>query len=389
MNIKSISFNWTLNLIITLSLLIINGCRSDKPIQGPDLADPDNRGKVRFTISTSDLEESFSDIATTGRSIYLSLGSFKNIETRILLRFDNIPDSVTAATITLIPHAIVGDSSGSFTATVHQILTDWDEPTVTDSNFVNMFEPNPIGSAEVFPTVSKIVDSLSTTDTLRIEIDAEVVNTWIDSTANKGVLINFSNDGFIKEFFSRENASNRPQLEIQFAENGSALDTTLTVRADAYLVRSLADPPPEPLYVGNAIRHQSVIEFDLTNIQREATINKAILKLNAQEENSLLKDDGILLEFLRLKEPFEDHDSIRLDSSLVIRPISSFGGSDSLNIQVFVQEWISERFENNGFIIRPQAPGRDVSRVAFYSTEIDTSLAPKLKIDFTLPPAGP
>lgn len=384
-------------LILILVMLFINGCGSDNPVQGLDLTDLTERGKIRSTVLDSiELEVSFSKIAATGESKFLSLGSFDNIETQILLRFESIPESirVDTAAIILFTHAIIGEKSGSFTAHVHQILTDWDELTVTDTTFANSFDQeNILGSAEIFPTVG----DTSANDSVRIEFDAQLVNAWIDSTvANQGILINFSNSGFIKEFFSRDNNDNRPQLELHFTKNGLESDTTLMATADAFLVRSLMDPPPGPLYVGNAILHQSVIKFNLFNIPKEATINRAVLQLNVQSANSLLKEEGIKLTLIPLAEPFDIPDSLQVN--LNFANFAELKGTDtSISIPIInsrnqpsvVQAWITELIENQGLIITAQSPGLDVTRVAFFSTEIAPSLAPKIQIDFTLPPEGP
>lgn len=379
-------------LLFSLLFFSIISCSGDKPIQGFDLTDINQRGKIdSVVINSIELEETFKDIVSpTGKSLFLSLGAVDNIETQILLRFNSIADTITvnSAAIVLHTRALVGDSVGSFTASVHQVLTDWQEDTVTVSTIDNMFDLNPVGSAEVFPTLSDTLNK----DSLRIEINAQFVNSWKDTAlAKQGILIDFSSPAFIKEFFSRENLLNHPQLEIIFNKSDTVTDTTsFSAVADAFLVRSVADPPEGPLYVANAIRHQSVIKFDLTNLSKEATINRADLELNVQQQNSLLKNEGISLELLRFTEPFIDKNSMRMDSTAVIRTtMSGSVSSFSIDIRFFVQEWISQRFENNGFIMRSQSPGLDVSRVAYFSSAIDSSLAPKIAIDFTLPPEGP
>ncbi|MFQ5823619.1 MAG: DNRLRE domain-containing protein [bacterium] len=392
-------------LIILFILVVFNiiSCSEDMPIQDINLADPSDRGSIEnISINTIDLEVSFSDtVAATGSSEILSLGSYTDIETKILLRFENLPNNIlaTSAAIVLNTRAIIGESMQPFTATIHQITADWDELSVTDEIFQNSFNIDSLGSAEIFPTVNDTsgIDTLNI-GSVRIEFDnPQLVNDWMDSTsmvANYGVLLDFLNSNFIKEFFSKDNITNQPMLEIQYLSDSTDTDTTyVTATADAYLVRSLMEPPSGPLYVDNIFSRQSVIKFDLSKskIPRESTINRAILDLNIQAEHSILKDDRFTIQLIRLAEPFVPPNSFKLDSLFFVINTAFDLSNSFLEIPItgMVQNWITQDVNNNGFIIRTGTPGRDVSRVAFFSAGIDSSLAPKVEVDYTVAPPIP
>lgn len=389
-------------LCFVLALFSLYGCSDDRPIQGFELADPEDRGEVTdTTLTLIELEESYRDTTVaTGSSTILSLGSFENIEARIVLKFENLPDTilVTGASIILQTRAIIGESMQPFTATIHQITRDWNELSVTNDTLQNAFDLNPLGSASIFPTVgdTSATDTLVSIEAVRIDFDdPQLVKDWIDTTsmvANYGVLLNFSNSDFIKEFFSKNNSSNQPRLEFYFENNDSERDTSfVTATADAYLVRSLIDPPAGPLYVDNVFSHQSVIKFDLASIPRESTINKANLILNVQDENSILTGDGIVVQITRLAEPFTSPDTIELDTLVtsIVQLVKDSDSSITIPIRSMLQDWTSQQFENHGFLIRAGIPGLDISRVAFFSSVIDSSMAPKIEVDFTVSPNVP
>ncbi|MFQ6112918.1 MAG: DNRLRE domain-containing protein [bacterium] len=390
----------TFILYFIIAWFFSSGCSDDRPIQGFDLADPGDRGEVTKTIISSiESEESFRDTtAATGASSVLSLGSFDNIEARIVLKFENLPDTISVLGASLVLHsrAMWGESMQPFTTTIHEVTRDWNEFSVTDDTLQNGFDAvNSLGSALIFPTVgdTSLIDTLNV-ESVRIDFNnPQLVRSWIDSTKNNyGVLLDFSNSNFIKEFFSRNNTTNQPRLEFHFLKNDTDQDTTSVVAtADAYLVRSLMEPQSGPLYVDNVFSRQSVIKFDLANIPRESTVNKAILKLNVQPENSILRNDGITIQIVRLAEPFLPPNTFKVDSLFtgIVALVKDSDSSIPISIRSMLQEWTSQEFENHGFIIRTGTPGRDISRVAFFSSAIDSSMGPKIEVDFTVSPKVP
>ncbi|MFQ5770358.1 MAG: DNRLRE domain-containing protein, partial [bacterium] len=345
---------WSLNKFIphfTASILIILigviGCSGDMPIQGFDLTDAEDIGIIDSTgINKIALEISFKDTAAvTGKSPLLLLGAFANIEAQILLKFENLPDSVvvTNAAIELKTSTIIGnDSKSSFTATVHRITSDWDESKVKDETFGNAYDVNSIGMVEILSVDREFFNNDSLIfETVRIPLNTQgvdLVNNWIDTTSmveNNGVFIDFSNSHFIKEFFSNNNLSNQPRLELEVLKNGSERDTTSFIAtADAFLVRSLSEPPAGPLYIDNVFSRQSVIKFDLSEIPRESTINRATLELNVYNQDNLLTDDGFTMQIVRLSEPFSMPNTYRPDSSITAILATVVKSTSTLSIPI-------------------------------------------------------
>ncbi|MFQ5705849.1 MAG: DNRLRE domain-containing protein [bacterium] len=378
-------------VVFALMPILSNACSGDSPIEGFDLTDVTDRGEIRNTVlDTLQLEMSFdNELAPTGHAVLLSLGAFDNVTTKILLRFATLPDSlvISSAKVILHPHAVIGRSKGSFTATARQVTTDWDESTVTSESFDESQATTVVGMAEIFSTIG---NATSKDSSVVIPIDPALVNAWIDSSvANQGILIDFSRELFIEEFFSKDNSTQRPQLQLQYMVEDTLQTNSFVATADAFLFKRTSPLPSGPIYVANGLNRRSILKFKLSEIPREATVSKAMLDLNIQLGNTLLTGDGLKIQVVPLLSEFVSPDSFKTDASFVLeRDVSASDGSIQMDIRSLLQTWVSQTRENFGFVIRSRNPDRDVSRIAFFSTEIDTSLAPKVAVDFTIPPQG-
>ncbi len=398
--------------MMAFCMICLTSCSSDKSIQGfseDDGFNPNDRGVVNNKLITSlEVEESFTDtLVATGNAPLLLLGAYKNVETNILLKFENIPDTVTItdATISIRTRGLLGDNrnKSSFMASIHAVREDWEEENVTADNFSNSFDANALASAEIRSVAGTPPDStLTTIETVRFPLNLEgvdLVKSWIDTTAdNFGFLVNFDSDQsrFIKEFFSKDDPNPQPlptlDLEV-LTRTGKDTVLHIAVTADAYLFRSLMDPPAGRLYVDNAFNHRSVIKFDLSGIDSLATINKADLILTLDGDNSILGGDPFVLQIISLEAPFESPETVSLSTigvdPLVIPLINRGDTSVTIPLRNLIQLWVNNRIDNNGFLIRSATPSLDVGRVAFRSAALDSIRGARLEVDFTTSPLIP
>lgn len=404
LNKKSSGFIMCFCLICSMS------CGSDKSIQGfgEEVGfDPDDRGIVgNKLITTLEIEESFSDtLVATGRAPLLLLGVFKNIETNILLKFENIPDTVTItnATISIRTRELFGDNrnKSSFMASIHAVREDWQEEKVTDDNFARSFDANAIASAEILSVAGTALDSnLTRIETVRFPLNSEgvdLVKSWVDTTAdNFGFFLNFDPQSlFIKEFFSKDDPNRQPMptLDLEVLD-GTEKDTIfIPVSADAYLFSSSIEPPAGRLYVDNAFGRQIVVKFDLSGIDSLSTINRADLTLSLDVENSVLGNDPFVLQMITLDSPFETPETLSLGTIAVdpqVIPLINRGETTiTIPITNIIQLWVNNRIDNNGLLIRSGTLGLDVARVAFLSAALDSAKSARLEIDFTTSPVIP
>ncbi|MFQ5648340.1 MAG: DNRLRE domain-containing protein [bacterium] len=376
------------------------GCEQDDPIDGFDLlSNPADRGVVDSTTITTLLgEETMQDtLVATGSGLFLELGQFDDLETRILLRFNSVPDSVViqGAKLVLNTNTFYADGSEkfSFQATVHRVTAPWDEKSVTYEEFGNAFDPTPIAEAEIFTTALGVgtVDSLF--ESIRFEFGEEgknLVRDWAAGSDTLGILIDFESSGFIKEFFSQDGNITQPRLELAVSDSGAGGDTTIVsvADADAYIVNRLIPLPEGPLYVDNIFGHQSFVKFDLSMIPRESTINLARLKLDVIQSNTNVKNSGFAFLVNTLEEPFTPESEVKIATDGFLTSAVANPQTTTLEITItnLVQFWVTEDVENHGILLRTTSPGSDITRLAFHSSQTDPDLAPRLEVRFSSAP---
>jgi len=388
---------------------ILLACGNDKPIQGfdPDVGfDDDDLGSVRkATLHSVDLQFSFEDtMTTTGSSPNLSIGTFSNIDTKTLIKFESFPnpDSLTIldAALILRTSVVTGNVAGqTFEATVHRVTADWEEASVRAETFGEAFDPTPLANATIHSIYR--VDSLNV-ERVRFDLGedgTELIRQWADSTSgvnNFGFLIDSNGADFIKQFYSTEffTGSRAPQLEVTVRVQRTGADTTLTTTAmsDAYLVERGPGYmlPDGPLYVDHIFSRQSIIRFDLSQIPRESTINRAEFIFNIEQDNSVLNSDGFSVQLVQLDNAVTTPDLFEVGSNASalssVPNVQESTTTVSVPIRSILQAWVNEVIENNGLLLRSATPGKDVSYIAVAPCESDTTRCPRLVVDYTVPP---
>jgi hypothetical protein len=385
--------------IFLIVCCLSSACNNDTPISARlDLIDPNDRGQIvpQLTRSATADSTDFSTINTAG-SPYLLLGTFDNVESRILIRFAPLSDTgrVVAATLKLPTHLVMTKGSAeSFEATVHEVTNAWEEAKVTWDNFADAFIPTPRG----VQTITAINADTTDVDTVVFALDADLVASWRDSSrAQKGILIQARQSTFLKEFHSRNSILKNPSLELVTFKDGNNDTTSYRATASVFIFKRSVELPKGPLYVGHGEKHQSVFFFDLDSIPENVTINRAMLTLEVDASNSVIGSDDVsaslyrILQDIKLSPLKPDSLETPADTVQFLQQISVSSSSTSITINVtsLVQVWVVEPSGNFGVALLPNTPYRDISRVAFYSTETSASRAPKLQIDYTRPPGVP
>lgn len=383
---------------LCLLLVVIIGCREDNALQGFDLLTaPNGQRAVDTTTVRVLVEATFQDTLTaTGSSIFLDLGQIDNVQSRALLRFKAVPDSIDISKVTLIldTNTIIaqGQTKSRFLASVHRVTSDWEESTVTSEDFGDAFELAALGEAEIVSTGAVVTgfDTLST-ESIRFEFNqdgVDLVSDWADTTLpdNFGILIDFDDAEFVKEFIAGNSAFNQPRLEIVGLKSNGEQDTVLTVvDEDAFLAREMSELPGGPLYIDNVFSWQTVLQFDLSEIPRESTINEAILEIDVDKSVTQVKSSGFSIRIDLLSAPYVPPTSFKIDSTFfpfaaLVVPTT---GTMTTVLTSLVQFWVTGEIENNGIILRAVNPGSDVTRVALHSGQSNPGRGPRLKLKFS------
>jgi len=367
--------------------LLFWSCQKESPA-GFDLLGRKDVGREGIlTLQPAQKDTSYQLIAKTGKSGNLLLGQFQGYETRILLKFGELPDTaqVETAQLVLFPHAIYGDTTAApLPISLHRITETWAEETAVWGDVEGRFESEPLGSFELIP-------STSAADTFTIP--ASLVQEWIDHPEqNHGVLLKTRGSGFIKEYHSREGDQlNYPRLKLVYTKEGVRDTSDYKASGDVFIVESQGDLRSDRLYVGNGIACRSLLRFDFSTLPEKTLINYASLCLRVDQENTLKRTDyTFIIQIFRVTTPDWDPGTIEVDSTSVISQSIKEGDSLVVNIASFVQKWVSDRldgWENYGMLLSSKTEGSDISRLAFFSSEADIPLSPKLTLYYSLPPS--
>ena len=222
----------------------------------------------------------------------------------------------------------------------------------------------------------------------------QLVRNWTDTTRadNFGIIIKHSaNSDFIKEFFSVNGIFNQPRLELEILTS-SGIDTIVSVAdEDVSIVTEDGSLQQGPLYVDDFLGLQTVLDFDLSAIPRESSINDATLELIIDRDASRIKSTGYAFQITRLAEEFSGPSTLSLDSDFI--PINQVVSNSitTLSIPVggLVQFWVTEDVQNNGILLRAVNPGRDASKLVLRSNRLAPDSGPRLVIHFSSAPTAP
>jgi len=384
-----------------LCLLFTLACNNDKTIPlSSGLADPAQLGQRRQATTVVGLDSTASKVVNTFGTANLWVGKFDNLESRFLLRFAklSLPDTVTVVAATLKLHGILAQGKGAdFDATIHQVTatTAWDSAKVTwgSGNFPVDFNSAPMNTQRV---------SAVKGDSIIFKLDPVVVSSWrtVDGR-QQGVLVQAPGATFMKAFGSHFSTPKQPVVELITLKRGNTKnDTTrFSPTVSIFLFQRLSALRQGPLYTGLGEQHVSTLFFDVSAIPKNVTISRALLTLEVDTLNSVFYSNRLDLQLsyigpiaipnynfnpLRF-EPFGSYqDTLR---TAELDTVGAASQQVTFAITSAVQQWVADSKNNLGVVLFPISfSARDLARAAFYSRETAPARAPKLQIEYTLPP---
>jgi hypothetical protein len=401
---------------LLFGVLFFLACNNDTPLSGrQDLIDGGERGNILRSSITAAADSTAGKVVNTSASSFLLVGAFKDIESRILLRFDPLPDSGTVVAAKLrLPAEEATGQTGSFDATVHQATMPWKESEVIwgEKDFPVQFNPA-MDTRQIVATVA------DTTDTIAFNLNPQVVARWFSSLSQSsrdtnGVLLQAPSATFIKAFSSRVNSSRQPFLEVTTRTRVGSRDTTITARRPAtaavFVFKRKMPPPAQRLQVGAGESLQSVLAFDFKKIipdtiPKSATISRALLTLEVDAANSVFVDNDNVLSFTLYADRRKfDLDTLTTADFFKTRAVDTLltfqseavgvsSKSVQFNLTGLMQSWVRFPPEERTppqtygyFYLVPDFPSLLLARAVFYSREAEAARAPQLKIEYTTPP---
>ena len=381
--------------IVLVLAALSQSCSEKTPTNAfDDLADSTLVGTLKtLNLAKPDTAFSGSIIVSSSSSPFLFLGSEDGKNVSVALRFFNLPESlvVTEAKLVWVADTIyTGTPTGTVSATVHEIKQDWELAKLRFEDTQNdFFEPAPAGNFDV--------PVQSVRDTFFVDIDPNLVNKWIglqDSLRN-GILIRPQGAFFVQRFLSLNATTNQPKLQL-FHEDTTRTSPIETIASgDASIIEVVTPPASGSYYVGNGVEYKTLLKYDLSEIPKEATINRAQLVVNINSTHSYLSADdpfviGVEAVLSELTDLDAGVDSLILNSKirLITNSVAVLPSTSTLTINLndLVQSWTSGQQANYGMLLETRSTGRDLYRMAIYSGELEPERAPKLEIQYSVPP---
>ncbi len=385
--------------VAAISFLVLIRCTIDKPLpSGYEALQRANKGEVLVAELKANHSAAYWTAPVAGSRGTLLLGANQDVQSSFLLRFTTFSAidtaNVQSAVLTLRQNFHYGDGD-SFAVKVYPVNVGWDETEVKWKDIKDNYDASTLlGEFFVQPSDSAVVD---------VSLPPALINGWITQGSNNGILFVSDQAQFMTEFYSSESSSGWASMSIVHRPKAGGLDTTkVEVVYDASLLQYNTDTPENTLQqginrlrVGNMTGYRSLLRFDLSQIPMASTIHRAYLIFHVDKENSYTPSYGIgLAATLVVADSTWGPSTIKLDS-LYTSPTGiavsdnetfEFISSDANQLLTArVQSWVLKKQPNYGLVLRSTEGGTNAAEMSFYSGIDDTTMAPSLRITYSLP----
>lgn len=372
---------WIL-LFIGLVIVFSSCIDKNKILSGNEFPFHDESGAIYSKVLFPTRLEQLIAPANRGKGLFLQLGSYDGITSSIAMRF---PLDTT--------HSIFVDSVWLYLAINHVYKTEPGEISVEVHEILNEWrDEDKIPSIQID---SKVITEakFSSEDTVYdiIVLPKELGQQWIDKPLEVyGLMLKFTEGDIMKEYYSAEGQDillSDDNLMTSLRVIGRASGTTITPKAlpmdDISLITGNENAPSDRVTIDDWRLFRTFIQFSLDSIPSNASINKALLLMNMDKEQSLIKNNNTLFFGHLVKESYSGgaEPVFAADSSIGLY----YNYQMAMDMTSPNQFLLLKLIPNFGFLLRSSGEGNDISRFVFYSASADTALVPKLILYYTLP----
>jgi hypothetical protein len=352
-----------------------------------------------YAVSDTSIVEGKISTAFSGK---LLLGAYKEFESRILVRFPNMPaDSFKIDSVRLIltARSNQGEADLPINGTAYMVTEDWEESVNEDEswNWREKIDNSP-------ETVSNFEIGTSGEGAHIVELSPALMDTWQDTTdggRNYGLLLDFNSTSYIKEFGSRNNTAGVPVPKLVAVYYNQALDSTmhdtLFADRDASLIDFTGTIDPDILQMVSGYSVKSFLKFDMSSIPQNAALATMRFILNRDVENSVVNNN--LTEQMYVRVSTSDYDQLpthTIDSTFVSNIFYNVVlGEISTNVlhispgdrgpvsQYFLQSIVNDDVQLGSFMIHYRNEWDGISVYAVRDSENeDLSKRPKIIIEY-------
>ncbi|MBN2412582.1 DNRLRE domain-containing protein [candidate division KSB1 bacterium] len=399
-----------------LIIVVISACTHDKPLpSGYEMLDRGDKGEIFVKTIPAVRSGTFWETPKAGIQGTLLLGETNNFKSFVLLRFISFTaidsDLVTSATLNLTQFNSFGEGA-ECQASIYKVTdswladisdeAEWEKNVTWQDIQANVDQNTSYGTLTVSPQ-----DSITTVST---PLDTSLVNEWVRSDTNYGIVLAFDQADLMVQFFSSEASNYFPTLDLIHIDTDSTIDTTsVSIYHDVSLIQYSTSVPEGELQenvdyinVGNGSGYKSLIQFDLTSIPEKATIHHALLSLTVNKNLNSTDTTGILI----IATPVDEDSTwnpadLTLYSNITSPGAYAFDVYDSFSmdnadaaekLSFFTQIWLwgdsGDGLDNNGLLLKANNAGVNITEISFYSGLSDSTKAPTMRITYSLPPTS-
>lgn len=370
-------------ILIYISAIVLSSSCIDKNkiLSGNEFPFHDESGAIYSKVIFPSRLEQLTATVNRGKGNFLQLGNYANLSSSIAIRF---PLDTTRAVIVdslwlyfEIRH-VYKNAPGEISVEVHEILNDWNDE-----------DANP--SIEIDPKVITEV-KFSSEDTIAdiIVLPRELGQRWIDNPFNVyGLLLKCTGGEVMKEYYSGEGQefAEDENLMTSLRVIGQTAGTTIYPQAlprdDISLFTGSEEAPSDRITIDDWRVFRGFIQFSLDSVPSTATINKALLLLNMDKEQSIFKDNATLFQGHLVNENYSGGGAPVFDADSAIGRHYNYQMAMDMTGQT--QFLLIKKIPNYGLVLKTSDEGNDISRFVFYTASADTSVSPKLILFYTLP----
>ena len=383
----------SLYVIILLTLLSLLSCSDDPTSIGIELLDGDYLVVSTFDTKDETVTQSssfFKEVVPLGFSNYVLIGKREELEATTLMNFlffieDSLRQDfldgnilVNQAFMELTPTYTYTDEDADYDFTVHEITSDWSIEFTSDSLDDLMFNMEDLSSNKNF------TDTIYTFD-LNNDFVLQWIKNSIDSSLGKNNGLYFiptMSTGKVVGFQAlTPTSSAAAKLKVVIEKQGSFVDTIRAfIFADvSTIMAGLPNLPAADIGVQSSTTIQSRLLFDLSEIPRDITINKAELILTEDTLNSIT---GSSFNSNLAVYKITDSSDVTIDESRGIL-LGRNGNIFTGNITSFITSWINNN-DNQGMVIRTASLIDRLELFAIKGSEYpELTERPRLRIVFT------
>ena len=384
-----------MNKITSILLLILTlwACQDIDPLKPPDELSMNYGQLIIDTLYVTADSFVVNDRVNTFNARKLCIGSYKNFEAAILLKFIDIPDSgsiIDSVAIEFSTLHVFGEAYVNMPVSLYKVDEQWYENANTEDQWHSY---NPTSEIQAF--------QITTEDSSRIKFtisDTTLINEWIsDGIYNKGLFLKCTDPGinYIREIASSEYGvdSLAPMITFRYKGINDTVFVTDTMDVQYTLDATIFDNNGNEIFdyaksqndilVASGIAARTYIQFnEISLLPQNIIIQKAEIFLPIWDEdfviqgqkNSFNNKNDIQDYYINY---ITDFASAELDS-IYLNIISLTENDSVLTMEsnsdrarmgkYFIQSIVNESLQSEWFSIQYQNEGQDLSIKRFMRT---------------------